>query len=250
MERLSKRNFNEIRKMKITRNFIQNADGSTLVECGNTKVICTVTISNSLPQWLKGTGKGWLTAEYGMLPASASSRINREKHLSSGRTKEIQRLIGRALRSVIDLEFIGEKTIQIDCDVIQADGGTRTASINGAMISLLDAVLKLKEKGELEKSPIKHLLGAISIGIIGGHVLADLDYSEDSNALVDMNVVMLSNGKFIEIQGTAEKAPFDMEQLTELLFSAQKGINEIIEIQKDLFRNEMEWLIPDLELSD
>ena len=243
MERVSGRKPDEIRNITITKNFIKNTEGSALIECGNTKVICTVTIAKHVPVWLKGSGKGWLTSEYGMLPACASARISRDKHLASGRTKEIQRLIGRTLRSVIDLECFGEKTIHIDCDVIQADGGTRTASINGAMTALFSAMIKLKECGDIEKSPINDIIGALSVGISDGEIITDLDYIEDCNAQVDMNVVMNSAGKFVEIQGTAEKNPFDAEQLKDLLSYAQKGISEIIAIQKEIFKNDLAWLI-------
>ncbi len=243
MERFSQRKADEIRKVTITKNFIPNATGSALIECGNTKVICTATITNTAPQWMKGSGHGWLTAEYGMLPASSSGRINRDKHLSSGRTKEIQRLIGRSLRAAVELESFGEKTILIDCDVIQADGGTRTASLNGAITALSEALIKLRNEGIIEKSPMKEFMGAISVGLIDGETLVDLDYHEDSRAQVDMNVVMLGCGKFIEIQGTAEKDPFDRNQLDKMLGCAEKGINEIIEMQNELFENDMDWLL-------
>lgn len=243
MERISGRKADEIRKITITKDFIKNTDGSALIESGNTKVICTATVTKHVPSWLKGSGKGWLTSEYGMLPASSSSRINRDKHLASGRTKEIQRLIGRTLRTVINLDNIGERTINIDCDVIQADGGTRTASINGAMTALFSAMIKMKECGEIEESPLSDVIGALSVGILDGKIIADLDYNEDCNAQVDMNVVMNSAGKFAEIQGTAEKNPFNQEELLGMLSYAHKGISEIIALQKEIFKKDISWLI-------
>lgn len=223
------------RSLKATKDFVRTDGGSVLIECGRTRVICTVSIEAHVPSWVKGTGAGWLTAEYGMLPGCSAVRINREKHLNSGRTKEIQRLIGRVLRAVVDFKTLGEKTIIVDCDVIEADGGTRTASVNGAMIALADAVLKMMDRGEISESPLLGFAAAVSVGIVGGEILVDLDYSEDSCADVDMNVAMTSGGKFIEIQGTAEHAPFGEDQLLDIVFAAKSSLSRTVEFQKSLF---------------
>jgi ribonuclease PH len=224
----------QIRPVKITRHYTKHADGSILIECGDTKVICTASISEQVPPFLKGQGQGWLTAEYGMLPCSTHSRMQREaaKGKQSGRTMEIQRLIGRALRAVVDLKQLGERTIQIDCDVIQADGGTRTASITGAFVALHDAVEKLIYRQLIETTPIIDHVAAISVGIHQGIPVLDLDYVEDSSCDTDMNVVMTGNLGMIEVQGTAEGAAFSRKELDSMLDMAQQGIQELIALQK------------------
>jgi ribonuclease PH len=223
----------QLRDIKITRNFTAHAEGSVLVEFGETKVICTATVETRLPSFLRGKGQGWVTAEYGMLPRSTHSRMMREaaKGKQTGRTVEISRLIGRSLRAAIDLKALGENAITIDCDVIQADGGTRTASITGACVALVDAINHMIKKGTLKKSPLKYMIGAVSVGVYNGAAVLDLDYAEDSNAETDLNVVMADNGGFIEIQGTAEGEPFQPEELAAMLELAKKGINEINELQ-------------------
>lgn len=224
----------QIRPVRITRHYTKHADGSILIECGDTKVICTASISEQVPPFLKGKGQGWLTAEYGMLPCSTHSRMQREaaKGKQTGRTMEIQRLIGRALRAVVDLKQLGERTIQIDCDVIQADGGTRTASITGAFVALHDAVEKLIYRQLIETSPIIDHVAAISVGIHQGIPVLDLDYVEDSSCDTDMNVVMTGNLGMIEVQGTAEGAAFSRKELDSMLDMAQHGIQELIALQK------------------
>jgi len=224
----------QIRPVRITRHYTKHADGSILIECGDTKVICTASISEQVPPFLKGKGQGWLTAEYGMLPCSTHSRMQREaaKGKQSGRTMEIQRLIGRALRTVVDLKQLGERTIQIDCDVIQADGGTRTASITGAFVALHDAVEKLIYRQLIETTPIIDHVAAISVGIHQGIPVLDLDYVEDSSSDTDMNVVMTGNLGMIEVQGTAEGAAFSRKELDSMLDMAQQGIQELIALQK------------------
>lgn len=235
MERTDGRAKDQLRPVKITRNYIKHAEGSVLIEIGDTKVICTATVEEKVPGWLKGMGKGWVTAEYGMLPRSAQSRIPREsaKGRITGRTHEIQRLVGRSLRSVIDLAKLGERTVWLDCDVIQADGGTRTASITGAFVALVDALAVLKGRGLINTVPVSDYLAAVSVGKVADTVLLDLAYDEDSRAQVDMNVVMTSAGKFIEVQGTAEDSPFSRDELDELLRHAEKGIAELVSIQRD-----------------
>lgn len=230
MERNNGRGKNQLRPLKITRNYIKHAEGSVLIEMGDTKVLCTATVEEKVPPFMKGEGKGWVTAEYGMLPRSAATRIPREaaKGKIGGRTHEIQRLIGRALRSVVDLEKLGERTIWIDCDVIQADGGTRTASITGSFVALKDALQYLVDQGVLEAIPLLDAMAAVSVGKVDGEILLDLEYSEDSIAEVDMNVVMTKGGKFIEVQGTAEGYPFSRDELNEMLAVAEKGIMELI----------------------
>ena len=231
--RPSARAADELRQIKITRHFIKHADGSVLIECGDTRVICTASVDNSVPGFLRGKGSGWVTAEYGMLPRSTGSRMRREASSGrqGGRTMEIQRLIGRALRACIDMKKLGERTITIDCDVIQADGGTRTASITGAWVALSEAIQKLVDGGELAATPIECQVAAISVGIYQGQAVLDLDYAEDSNADTDMNIVMNSKGGFIEVQGTAEAAAFDENELNSMLGLARDGIDQIFAIQ-------------------
>ena len=232
MARIDGRGDDKIRKVLITRNFIKYAEGSCLIEMGNTKVICTASVEMSVPPFLKGSGTGWVTAEYGMLPRSCQTRIPRGK--DSGRTYEIQRLVGRSLRAVTDMKPLGERTIWIDCDVIQGDGGTRTASITGSFIALVDALHKIKKDGLISKVPIRDYVAAISVGKLNGSVLLDLCYDEDSRAQVDMNVIMTGSGEFIEIQGTAEREPFSKEQMDAMLALAKKGIEELFGIQRKL----------------
>lgn len=222
-----------LRPIRITPDFLPHAAGSVLIECGNTKVICTASVEESVPPFLRGKGQGWVTAEYGMLPASTASRMRREAAAGkqSGRTQEIQRLIGRSLRAVVDMEKLGERQILIDCDVIQADGGTRTASITGAFVALQLAVQRLLANGLIAKNPIREAVAAISVGVVGGLPLLDLDYPEDSGCDSDINVVMTDSGKIIEIQGTAEGAPFSLDELGVLIALAQKGIRELNTIQ-------------------
>ena len=223
----------QLREIKLTRDYTCHAEGSVLVEFGKTKVICTVSIEDRVPGFLKGKGQGWLTAEYGMLPRSTGSRMRREATQSSqgGRTMEIQRLIGRSLRSVVDLEKLGERTLTVDCDVIQADGGTRTASITGAYVALVDAVRSLQYEKVLKEDPVNCALASVSVGIYKGTAVLDLDYAEDSNAETDMNVVMNGEGKFIEVQGTAEGHAFSSDELNKMLGLAQKGITELFDLQ-------------------
>ncbi len=235
--RIDQRTLNQLRPVKITRNYTRYAEGSVLVEFGHTKVLCTASIDNSVPRFLKGKGQGWVTAEYGMLPRSTHTRSDREaaRGKQSGRTQEIQRLIGRSLRSMIDLKKLGENTITIDCDVIQADGGTRTASITGAAVALVDAMNVLLEQKKIKHDPLKGLVAAISVGIHEGEALLDLCYEEDSTCETDLNVVMTQKGEFIEIQGTAEEKPFTREQANQMLALAEEGIKQlIVEQQKAL----------------
>ena len=237
--RPSQRTPNQLRQIQFTRNYTKHAEGSVLVEFGETKVICNATIEERVPRFLKGEGQGWITAEYGMLPRSTNERMTREakRGKQSGRTLEIQRLIGRSLRAAIDLDAIGERTITLDCDVIQADGGTRTASISGAYVALHDAVERLSTNLSLERNPILCIIASVSVGIYGGIPIIDLDYKEDASAETDMNVVMNDTGAFIEIQGTAEGHPFRMDELQIMLDLAQKGISEIIAAQKQEIQN-------------
>lgn len=225
---------NEPRELSITSNFLTHADGSVLISCGQTKVICTATIDENVPAFLKNQGRGWVTAEYGMLPASANGRMRREAAAGkqSGRTQEIQRLIGRSLRAVVDMEKLGSRQILIDCDVIQADGGTRTASISGAFVALSLAVNQLLARGVISENPIREAVAAISVGILNGRLLLDLDYPEDSACDADINVVMTASQQLVEIQGTAEGATFSMQQLNELISLAQKGIEQILAAQQ------------------
>ena len=232
--RPSLRTPDQLREIRITRNYTKHAEGSVLIECGDTKVICTASVDEKVPPHKKGSGEGWVTAEYGMLPRSTGERMSREaaKGKQSGRTQEIQRLIGRSLRAVVDLQKLGERTIQIDCDVIQADGGTRTASITGAFVALYDAVRGLLSKGLIKESPLKDFIAAISVGIYKGKPVLDLDYTEDSDCDTDMNVVMLGNGHFVEVQGTAEGHAFTRAEMNVLLDLAGSGIRQLIELQK------------------
>lgn len=234
MTRFDGRAADQLRPVKITRKYTSIPEGSVLIEVGNTRVICTATIEEKVPPFQKGTGLGWVTAEYSMLPRATQQRTQREstKGKVGGRTMEIQRLIGRALRSIVDLKKLGERTIWLDCDVIQADGGTRTASITGAYIALVDAVKYLKDKGLLKDNPIHDTLAAISVGKVAGRPVLDLAYEEDSKAEVDMNVVMTGAGKFVEIQGTAEEIPFDRTELDSFLQLAEKGIRQLMEAQQ------------------
>ncbi|HEX9758454.1 MAG TPA: ribonuclease PH [Nitrospiria bacterium] len=226
----------QLRPVKISRGFIKHAEGSVLIEMGETKVICNASLEDRVPSFLKGKGKGWVTAEYAMLPRSTHERMARESARGKigGRTHEIQRLIGRSLRAVMDLEELGERTVWIDCDVIQADGGTRTASITGAFIALSDALSFAKKKDLIKKNPLKDYLAAISVGKIEGEILLDLTYGEDSRAEVDMNFVMTGKGKFVEIQGTAETDPFKREELNRFISVAQQGIKKLIQLEKKL----------------
>ncbi|MCX8093673.1 MAG: ribonuclease PH [Candidatus Goldbacteria bacterium] len=224
----------ELRKVTITRNYTKFAEGSVLVEFGDTKVLCNASVLNEVPPFLKGKNSGWVTAEYSMLPRSTAVRILRDsiKGKINGRSQEIQRLIGRALRSVIDLTKLGEKTIILDADVIQADGGTRTAAITGCFVALYDAIQKLLKNGDINENAIKGFVAAVSVGILNDIEILDLNYEEDSNAEVDMNVVMTDDDKYVEIQTTAEKKTFDQERLLKLLKLAQNGIKELIKLQK------------------
>lgn len=230
MKRKDSRLSNQLRKIKVTKNYTKYAEGCCLIEFGDTRVLCTASVEESVPPFLKGRGTGWVTAEYGMLPRSSTTRIGREK--TSGRTHEIQRLIGRSLRAVVDMDKLGERTVKIDCDVIQADGGTRTASITGGFIALAQALLWLQKKGKIQELPLLDYVAAISVGIVKGEPLLDLDYEEDSGAHMDMNVVMVGDGNFVEIQGTAEKKPFSKAQSDALLKLAQKGIRELMTVQR------------------
>jgi ribonuclease PH len=224
----------QLRPLTITPGYLKTADGSVLIEVGDTKVICTAKLEERVPQFLRNSGKGWITAEYGMLPGSSQVRIGREASRGKigGRTHEIQRLVGRSLRAIADLKRLGEKTIWVDCDVIQADGGTRTASITGAYVALREAVAAWQKKGILASDPITDSVAAVSVGIIDGKVLLDLSYEEDSRADVDMNFVMTGSGKFVEVQGTAESAPFTGKQMERMTEIAQEGIRELLKAQK------------------
>jgi ribonuclease PH len=232
--RPSNRQADEMRAIRITRNYTKHAEGSVLIEFGDTKVICTASVEEKVPGFLRGKGQGWVTAEYGMLPRSTGSRMRREASggKQGGRTMEIQRLIGRALRAGIDLKVLGENTISLDCDVIQADGGTRTASITGAWVALHDAIQYLLEKKIIDKNPLHHQIASVSVGIFNGTPVLDLDYAEDSNAETDMNVVMNSDNGFIEVQGTAEGHPYSKDELNSMLALAEKGITELFAAQK------------------
>lgn len=229
-----------LREIKIRRDYLDYALGSCFIEFGKTKVICSVSLEDKVPFFLKGKGKGWLTAEYGMLPASCQERIVRESSRGklSGRTHEIQRLIGRSLRAVVDLEKIGERTFWIDADVIQGDGGTRTAAITGGFVALADAVRRLVDDKVIRANPLQDYVAAVSVGVVGGDLLLDLSYDEDSKAQVDMNVVMTGNGRIVEVQGTAEGKPFSKKEMDQLLRLAQKGIRELTRCQKKLLKLE------------
>ena len=234
MTRPSGRSTDQLRDITISRHFTCHAEGSVLVAFGNTKVICTASVEKGVPRFLRGEGQGWITAEYGMLPRSTGSRMGREaaRGKQGGRTVEIQRLIGRSLRAAVDLKALGEYSITIDCDVIQADGGTRTASITGACVALADALTGMQEKGLIKSNPLKQMIAAVSVGIYNGMAVLDLDYPEDSNAETDMNVVMTEQGGFIEVQGTAEGEPYNRQQLEQMLALAESGISELIAKQK------------------
>lgn len=225
----------ELRAIKLTRNYTKHAEGSVLVEFGDTKVICTASVSEGVPRFLKGKGEGWVTAEYGMLPRSTGSRMNREaaQGKQGGRTMEIQRLIGRSLRAVVDMAALGERTITVDCDVIQADGGTRTASITGGYVALVDAIRHLREKKLIKKDPLHGQVASVSVGIHQGVPIVDLDYAEDSGAETDMNVVMNDGGAYIEVQGTAEGHAFRREELDAMLALADQGIRQLLEKQRE-----------------
>jgi len=238
------RRYDELRTVKFTRNYTKYAQGSVLVEMGETKVICTASIEDKIPPFLKGSGEGWITCEYNMLPRSTQVRKVRDisKLKVDGRTMEIQRLIGRSLRSVMDLKALGERTIWIDCDVIQADGGTRTSSISGAFVALVDAVNKIHKETPFEVYPVRSFVSAISVGIVDNDKLLDLCYEEDSRAKVDMNVVMTEEGQFIEVQGTGEESPFSRQDLNDLLALGEKGIKQMIHAQKDSLKMDSLWI--------
>ncbi len=233
--RIGGRKNDELRKVRIKKNYIKYAEGSVLIESGNTKVICNATVDEKVPPFLKGSEQGWVTAEYSMLPRSTHTRGVREaaRGKVGGRTYEIQRLIGRSLRSVVDLKLLGERTIIVDCDVIQADGGTRTASITGAYVAIHIALKNMMTQGLIEEWPLTDSLAAISVGVVDSEVMLDLNYEEDSNADVDMNIIMSGNGKFVEVQGTAEKMAFSQDQLNDMLDSAKKGIKELMITQNE-----------------
>ncbi len=232
--RPSGRTASQIRPVTLTRHFTCHAEGSVLVEFGNTKVLCNASVTEGVPRFMKGQGKGWITAEYSMLPRATHTRSDREaaRGKQGGRTLEIQRLIARSLRAAVDLKLLGENTIMIDCDVIQADGGTRTASITGACVALVDALTYMRSKGIIKTNPLKHMVAALSVGIYQGNAIADLEYTEDSEAETDMNVVMTDTGKFIEVQGTAEGEPFVLDEMHEMLELARHGLRELFDIQR------------------
>lgn len=239
MKRIDGRDWNELRPVKITPGFQSFAEGSVLIEMGNTMVACTATVEDKVPQFLRGSGSGWITAEYSMLPRSTVVRTPRDGFFGrvSGRNQEIQRLIGRSLRAVTELAQLGERTITLDCDVVQADGGTRTASITGAYIALYQAVYNMSRMGLINDMFLKEAVAATSVGISKGRLLLDLNYDEDSGADVDFNIVMTSTGEFVELQGTAETRPFDRNQMDEMLDLAQKGINELLQIQRTVIQD-------------
>ena len=232
------RQLDQMRKVKIKRNVLKFAEGSCMIEMGNTKVICSASVEDKAPPFLRNTGSGWITEEYGMLPRSCKSRIDREasRGKQSGRTQEIQRLIGRSMRSISELKKIGERTIWIDCDVIQGDGGTRTASITGSFIALVDALMKLKNEKVITSIPLTDYVAAISVGIVNGEKRLDLNYEEDSGAEVDMNIIMTGSGKMVEVQGTAEKKPFSAKDLNDLISLAKNGTDDLIGLQKKLIK--------------
>jgi len=236
MKRDGDREWNRLRDFRITRNFLHFSDGSVLVEMGHTRVICAATIEDRVPPFLKNSGRGWLTAEYAMLPSSTQKRSPRESTTGKigGRTHEIQRLIGRSLRAVTDLTAFGERTITMDCDVIQADGGTRTAAITGGFVALIDLFRRLKERAVVDSIPVRDYVSAVSVGVVDGRLLLDLDYAEDSAAEVDMNFVMTGTGLFIEVQGTAEAKPFDRDRLTAMTELASTGIAELTRRQREI----------------
>lgn len=241
VKRIGNRKNDRLREIKVTRNYISHADGSVFIEMGKTRIVCTATVEDKVPRFLAGKGSGWITAEYDMIPGAAPQRIVRAQTTGriNGRTHEIQRLIGRSLRSVVDLNKIGERTIWIDCDVIEADGGTRTASITGSFIALFDCMHSLIEKKIIDTMPIENFLAAVSVGIVDGEILVDLCFEEDSRAQVDMNVVMDSKGELIEVQSTAELSPFSREDFDKMLEKATSAIKEIIEIQKKILSQDL-----------
>ena len=221
-----------LRPVRLTRGYLRHAEGAVLVEVGATRVICTASVEERVPPFLRGAGQGWVTAEYGMLPRATNTRTTREAGRTGGRTHEIQRLVGRSLRAVVELPRLGERTITIDCDVIQADGGTRTAAITGGFVALADALALLREGGKLTQDPLRDRVAATSVGLVGGTPVLDLDYAEDSTAAVDMNVVMTGAGRFVELQGTAEQTPFDLAQLEALVGLAREGIERLLALQQ------------------
>jgi len=226
------RRADELRPVTITRNFLRHPEGSVLVEFGETRVICTASVEDKVPPFLTGQGQGWVTAEYGMLPRATSTRMTREANRTGGRAQEIQRLVGRSLRAVVEMAKLGERTFWVDCDVIQADGGTRTAAITGGFVALADAFAKLVQGGLLPGLPLRDCVAAISVGVVGGAPVLDLDYVEDSSAEVDMNVVMTGAGEFVEVQGTAEHVPFGRDRLQEMLALAEAGIRRLVSLQR------------------
>jgi len=242
--RIDGRKNDQIRATKITRNYTKYAEGSVFIEVGDTKVLCNVSVEEKVPPFLKGKGEGWISAEYNMLPRSTETRKIRDiaRLKIDGRTMEIQRLIGRALRSVVDLKALGEKTLWVDCDVIQADGGTRTTSISGAFIALVDAVNKLHKAKPFKVYPIRNFVAATSVGIVNDEKLLDLCYKEDSNAKVDMNIIMTDEGSFIEVQGTGEESPYTRAELNELIDLGEKGIKQMIQVQKDALKMDALWI--------
>lgn len=242
--RIDGRKKDQIRNVKVTRDYTKYAEGSVFIEVGDTKVICNVSVEERVPPFLKGSGEGWITAEYNMLPRATGTRKVRDiaRLKVDGRTMEIQRLIGRALRSVVDLKALGERTLWIDCDVIQADGGTRTTSISGAFIAMVDAVNKIHKKKPFKVYPIRNYMAATSVGILNDEKILDLCYLEDSKAKVDMNIIMTDEGGFVEIQGTGEESPFDRNELNELLDLGEKGIKQMIQVQKDALKMDGLWI--------
>ena len=222
----------DLRPVRLTRRYTRHAEGAVLVEVGDTRVICTASVEDRVPPFLRGSGQGWVTAEYGMLPRATSTRTGREAGRTGGRTHEIQRLVGRSLRAVVQLTQLGERTITVDCDVIQADGGTRTAAITGGYVALADAIQQLREGGRLLAEPLRDLVAATSVGVVAGTPVVDLDYVEDSTAEVDMNVVMTGAGEFVEVQGTAEQAPFGRPRLDAMLALAERGIRDLVALQR------------------
>lgn len=242
--RIDGRKNDQLRDVKITRNYTKYAEGSVYIEVGDTKVLCNVSIEDKVPQFLKGSGEGWITAEYNMLPRATGTRKVRDisRLKIDGRTMEIQRLIGRALRSVVDLKALGEKTLWVDCDVIQADGGTRTTSISGAFVAMVDAVNKLHKMKPFKVYPIRNFVAATSVGIVNNEKMLDLCYEEDSHAIVDMNVIITDEGGYVEVQGTGEENPFSRGELNELLDLGEKGIKQMIQIQKDALKMDSLWI--------
>ena len=234
--RIDQRQVDQLRPIKITPGFIGNAEGSALVECGNTRIICTASVEDKVPVFLRGSGKGWITAEYSMIPRANQVRNMRDsvKGKINGRAQEIQRLVGRSLRAVTDLDMLGPRMIWLDCDVIQADGGTRTTSIIGSFIAMIDALQYLKSEKKIEKIPVKHYLAATSVGIVDGEMLLDLEFKEDNRAQVDMNIVMTERQEVVEIQGTAEDRPFSMRNLNQLIELAEIGIQQVVEKEKEI----------------